>query len=124
MTKKKFDIAEIHAEITEGLIALMESGVAPWSKPWIVRGRDDAMMPRNGVSNRKYTGFNSMYLSFLVEKNGWNDPRFSGARYDRYDRGAQTAERDVKHACGAFLGRAFWGGLAMWSANSPSRSGG
>ena len=76
MTKKKFDIAEVHAEITEGLIALMESGVAPWSKPWIVRGRNDAMMPRNGVSNRVYTGFNSMYLSFLVEQNGWNDPRF------------------------------------------------
>ena len=76
MTKPKFDIAQIHAEITEGLIALMESGVAPWSKPWIVRGRDDAMMPRNGVSNRAYTGFNSMYLSFLVEQNGWNDPRF------------------------------------------------
>ncbi len=74
--KKKFDIAEVHAEITEGLIALMESGVAPWSKPWIVRGRDDAMMPRNGISNRVYTGFNSMYLSFLVEQNGWNDPRF------------------------------------------------
>jgi antirestriction protein ArdC len=52
--KKKFDIAEVHAEITEGLIALMESGVAPWSKPWIVRGRDDAMMPRNGISNRVY----------------------------------------------------------------------
>ena len=76
MTKKKFDIAEVHAEITDGLIALMESGVAPWSKPWIVRGRDDAMRPRNGISNRVYTGFNSMYLSFLVEQNSWNDPRF------------------------------------------------
>jgi len=76
MAKKQFDIAEIHAEITEGLIELMESGVAPWSKPWIVRGRDDAMLPRNGISNRKYSGFNSMYLSFLVEKNRWADPRF------------------------------------------------
>ncbi len=74
--KNKFDIVKIHAEITEGLIALMDSGVAPWSKPWIVRGRNDAMMPRNGISNRKYTGFNSLYLSFLVEENGWNDPRF------------------------------------------------
>jgi len=76
MAKKQFDIAEIHAEITEGLIELMESGVAPWSKPWIVRGRDDAMLPKNGISNRKYSGFNSMYLSFLVEKNRWADPRF------------------------------------------------
>lgn len=76
MAKKKFDIAEIHAEITEGLIALMEQGVAPWSRPWIVRGRDDIMAPKNGISNRRYTGFNSMYLSYLMEINEWNDPRF------------------------------------------------
>jgi len=76
MAKKKFDIAEIHAEITEGLIALMEQGVAPWSRPWIVRGRDDVMAPKNGISNRRYTGFNSMYLSYLMEINEWNDPRF------------------------------------------------
>lgn len=76
MTKKKFDIAEVHAQITEGLIAMMEQGVAPWSKPWIVRGRDDAMAPRNGMSNRLYTGFNSLYLSFLMHENEWNDPRF------------------------------------------------
>ena len=73
---KKFDIAEVHAQITEGLIAMMEQGVAPWSKPWIVRGFDDIMAPQNGISGRKYTGFNSLYLSFLMEENKWDDPRF------------------------------------------------
>ena len=76
MTKKKFDIAEIHTQITEGLIAMMEQGVAPWSRPWIVRGINDAMAPKNGISNRRYTGFNSLYLSFLMEENKWKDPRF------------------------------------------------
>jgi antirestriction protein ArdC len=76
MAKKKFDIAEIHAEITEGLIAMMEQGIAPWSRPWIVRGINDAMAPKNGISNRRYNGFNSVYLSFLMEENQWNDPRF------------------------------------------------
>ena len=36
MAKNKFDIAEVHTQITEGLIAMMEQGVAPWSRP-IVR---------------------------------------------------------------------------------------
>jgi antirestriction protein ArdC len=76
MAKKKFDIAEIHTQITEGLIAMMEQGVAPWSRPWIVRGINDAMAPQNGISGRKYTGFNSLYLSFLMEENKWDDPRF------------------------------------------------
>ena len=76
MAKKKFDIAEVHAQITEGLIAMMEQGIAPWSKPWIVRGMDDIMAPKNGISGRKYTGFNSLYLSFLMHENGWDDPRF------------------------------------------------
>jgi antirestriction protein ArdC len=73
---KKFNIETIHAEITEGLIKMMEQGVAPWSKPWIVRGYEDVMAPRNGMSNRKYTGFNSLYLSFLMHEHGWDDPRF------------------------------------------------
>jgi len=76
MTKKKFDIAEVHTQITEGLIAMMEQGVAPWSRPWIVRGINDAMAPKNGISNRRYSGFNSLYLSFLMEENKWDDPRF------------------------------------------------
>ena len=29
MTKKKFDIADVHTQITKGLIAMMEQGVAP-----------------------------------------------------------------------------------------------
>jgi antirestriction protein ArdC len=76
MAKPKFNIEIIHAEITEGLIAMMDKGVAPWSRPWIVRGINDAMAPKNGISNRRYTGFNSLYLSFLMEENQWNDPRF------------------------------------------------
>jgi len=76
MAKAKFDMGVVYAEISASLIEMMESGVAPWSKPWIVRASNDPMMPRNGVSNRAYTGFNSMYLGMLMEQNGWNDPRF------------------------------------------------
>ena len=76
MAKAKFNMDTIYAEISAYLIEMLEAGTAPWSKPWIVRASNDPMMPRNGISNRAYTGFNSLYLGMLMEENGWNDPRF------------------------------------------------
>ncbi len=70
------DKKEMYAQVAEGLISLMEQGVAPWSKPWIVRGANDPWLPHNGFSGRKYNGFNSLYLSLLMQKNSWDDPRF------------------------------------------------
>ena len=67
---------EMYGQVAEGLISLMESGVAPWSKPWIVRGADDPWLPHNGFSGRRYNGFNSLYLSLLMRANSWDDPRF------------------------------------------------
>jgi antirestriction protein ArdC len=89
---KKFDINDVYAQITEGLIGMMENGVAPWSRPWLVRGADSVMMPRNGISNRAYTGFNSLYLSFLMEENGWKDPRF-------YTMKSLTGDMKVRKGC-------------------------
>lgn len=70
------DRKKMYADVAEGIISLMESGVAPWSRPWIVRGRNDPSLPRNGSSDRAYSGFNSLYLSHLMRVNGWSDPRF------------------------------------------------
>lgn len=70
------DKRAMYAQVAEGLIGLMEQGVAPWSKPWIVRGADDPWLPHNGASGRKYNGFNSLYLSVLMDHHGWQDPRF------------------------------------------------
>lgn len=70
------DKKAMYGQVAEGLISLMESGVAPWSKPWIVRGHNDPWLPHNGASGRKYNGFNSLFLSHLMSVNGWDDPRF------------------------------------------------
>ena len=70
------DRKAMYAQVAESLIGLMESGEAPWTKPWIVRGRNDPWLPRNGASDRVYSGFNSLYLSCLMGDRGWSDPRF------------------------------------------------
>ena len=72
----KFDKNELYAKVSENLISLMEVGVAPWSRPWLIRADDDPNAVRNGVSNRPYTGFNALYLEGLSYVNGWSDPRF------------------------------------------------
>lgn len=70
------DRKEMYSQVAESLIGLMESGEAPWTKPWIVRGRNDPWVPRNGFYDRPYSGFNSLYLSCLMAQNSWSDPRF------------------------------------------------
>ena len=70
------DRKAMYAQIAESLIGLMESGVAPWTRPWVVRGRNDPWLPRNGASDRVYSGFNSLYLSCLMRDRSWSDPRF------------------------------------------------
>lgn len=70
------DRKAMYTQIAESIIGLMEAGVAPWSKPWLVRGHDDPMLPRSGFYNTAYSGFNSVYLSCLMHEQGWSDPRF------------------------------------------------
>lgn len=70
------DRKKMYGEVAQSIINLMQCGVAPWSQPWLVRGKNSPMLPRNGWSDRAYNGFNSLYLSCLMELNGWRDPRF------------------------------------------------
>ena len=70
------DRKAMYAQVAEGIISLMDAGVAPWSRPWLVRGNRDPFAPRNGFYDRPYNGFNSLYLSAVMAKEGWSDPRF------------------------------------------------
>lgn len=53
--KTKVDTYEL---VTERIIAALESGVAPWRKPW--RGGGE---PRNAITGRRYHGMNWFLLS-------------------------------------------------------------
>ncbi len=68
MKTARFDI---HAYITERIIAALERGVGPWVRPW--KGNKG---PHNGTSGRLYRGVNPWLLAVRAEENGWTDPRW------------------------------------------------
>ena len=55
MKNQKFDI---YSTITDKILEIMESGVIPWHKPWLMSGSH-----RNLVSKKQYRGINVFLLS-------------------------------------------------------------
>lgn len=49
-------MGNLYNEITESIIKELETGVAPWIKPWKVQ------MPYNAVTKRRYSGINVLLL--------------------------------------------------------------
>jgi antirestriction protein ArdC len=60
MTSKVYEI------VTEKIIAALETGTAPWHKPW------KAGIARNAISNRPYSGINALLLGMSP----YSDPRW------------------------------------------------
>jgi putative DNA primase/helicase len=56
----------VYEIVTEKIIAALETGTAPWHKPW------EAGIARNAISNRPYTGINAVLLSMAP----YSDPRW------------------------------------------------
>ncbi|STY61048.1 DNA primase TraC [Mannheimia haemolytica] len=54
----KFDL---YQHITDRIIAALEQGTAPWLKPWS-HPECNMALPRNAVSNRLYSGINTLLL--------------------------------------------------------------
>jgi antirestriction protein ArdC len=50
----------VYEVITSRIIKQLESGVAPWHKPWKTSGKDG--LPRNLITNREYRGINVWIL--------------------------------------------------------------
>jgi antirestriction protein ArdC len=53
-------MANVYEVITSKIVKQLESGTAPWHKPWKARGRSG--LPRNLVSSREYRGINVWIL--------------------------------------------------------------
>jgi antirestriction protein ArdC len=60
MTSKVYEI------VSQKIIAALESGTAPWHKPW------NAGIARNAISNRPYSGINALLLGITP----YSDPRW------------------------------------------------
>jgi antirestriction protein ArdC len=56
--------AKIYEMITDRIVKMLESGVAPWRKPWS-GGRGRGAMPANLHSKKEYRGINIFLLSSL-----------------------------------------------------------
>lgn len=70
----------IYQEVTEKILAKLAQGVVPWRKPWKTYG--SGAMPRNAVSNRPYSGANTVLLWMAAEECGYASPKwitFKGA---------------------------------------------
>lgn len=51
---------DIKKQVTDQIIAALESGVSPWQKPWT--SADKSALPYNFVSNKAYQGINVLIL--------------------------------------------------------------
>ncbi len=73
MTEERKDLRE---QITDRIVASLESGVMPWRKGWTNVGGVANGLPRNAVSGRSYGGGNRLMLMMQGMDKGYADPRW------------------------------------------------
>ena len=70
-TKQRRDL---YQEVTDKIIAAIESGTAPWQRGWAELA--ELGLPMNGQSARQYNGINSVLLFLTSQERGYSDNRF------------------------------------------------
>jgi len=61
---------KVHEIITDKIIKQLEAGTIPWRKPWGTCGNGG--LPRNGVTQRPYSGVNLLMLEWGESYYTWN----------------------------------------------------
>ena len=64
----------IYQTVTDQIIAELETGAAPWVKPWAVSGASE--MPYNAASGRQYSGTNVLLLWLHTAAKGYSRPAY------------------------------------------------
>src|SRR5438876_12150373 len=66
---------DFRREVTDRIINMLETGVAPWQKPW---NPADASpdMPMNPTTGKSYRGGNAIHLMATGLRRGYADPRW------------------------------------------------
>lgn len=62
---------DVAAELTAQIIAELDAGTVPWSRPWAMVGGQ-----RNAQSGRPYRGINQLILGMVAESRDYADPRW------------------------------------------------
>lgn len=65
---------DLYAEVTQRILAAMDEGTAPWQRPWKELARRG--LPRNGLSQRAYSGINTALLQVEACQHGYDDNRW------------------------------------------------
>src|SRR6185295_4166718 len=65
---------DLYAEVSARIIAELETGAAPWVKPWsATAGRNT---PQNAVTNRPYSGCNVILVWIDMQTRNYATPRY------------------------------------------------
>jgi antirestriction protein ArdC len=64
---------DLYSEVSARIIAELEAGATPWTKPWSIT--PGANTPCNAVTNRPYSGCNVILL-WMAKAAGYRTPRF------------------------------------------------
>ena len=51
-------LANLYAQVTSKIVAELENGAVPWTKPWRNTAQVGSVMPHNAATNRPYSGIN------------------------------------------------------------------
>jgi antirestriction protein ArdC len=94
---------DFRQEVTDRIVKMLESGVAPWQKPWQA-GVGSPGMPMNPTSDRPYRGGNAIHLMAMGIQRGYDDPRWltykqaqeHGWQVRRGEKGTQIEFWEVK----------------------------
>jgi antirestriction protein ArdC len=66
---------DFRQEVTDRIIHMLETGVAPWQKPW--NSADGSLdMPMNPTTGKAYRGGNAIHLMATGLSRGYGDPRW------------------------------------------------
>jgi antirestriction protein ArdC len=66
---------DFRQEVTDRIIQMLETGVAPWQKPW--NATDASLdMPMNPTTGKAYRGGNAIHLMATGLQRGYGDPRW------------------------------------------------
>ena len=73
-------VHELYDTVTNRIIAELETGAAPWVKPWKNGPVTSGIMPHNGATHRPYNGINVMLLWAKREVKGYTTPNWMTCR--------------------------------------------
>lgn len=100
-------LRDFRQEVTNNIVQMLESGAAPWQKPW-EPGASSLGMPFNPTSDRAYRGGNAIHLMATGLQRGYQDPRWmtykqaadNGWQVRRGEKGTQIEFWEAREASG------------------------